>query len=102
MTRPVLEVSDLSVAIVGGGGERPNAIEHVSLSVMPGEIVCVVGESGSGKSVTAQAVMALLARGQLAIGGGSIRLEGDELTTKPQHRPVPRGTEKGGALRVEV
>ena len=89
MASPVLEITDLTVAIAGGG-DRPNAIEQVSLTVMPGEIVCVVGESGSGKSVTSQAVMALLAKGQLRISAGSIKLEGDELTTKspPEMRAV--------------
>ena len=81
MTAPVLEITDLTVAIVGGG-DRANAIENVSLSVLPGEIVCVVGESGSGKSVTSQAIMALLPKGQLKLASGSIKLEGDELTTK--------------------
>jgi peptide/nickel transport system ATP-binding protein len=81
MTKPVLEISNLTVAIPGGG-DRPNAIENISFTVGANEIVCVVGESGSGKSVTAQAVMQLLAKGQLKIAGGSIKLEGDELTTK--------------------
>ena len=81
MTKPILDIVNLNVAI-RGGGDRPNAIEDVTFSVLPNEIVCVVGESGSGKSVTAQAVMQLLAKGQLAITKGSIQLEGDELTTK--------------------
>ena len=79
--RPVLEVRALTIAIAGDG-DRPNAIEDVSFSIQPGEIVCVVGESGSGKSVTSQAIMALLPKGQLARTAGSIILEGDELTTK--------------------
>ena len=89
MTKPILDIVNLNVAIKGGG-DRPNAIEDVTFSVLPNEIVCVVGESGSGKSVTAQAVMQLLAKGQLAITKGSIQLEGDELTTKtpPQMRAV--------------
>jgi peptide/nickel transport system ATP-binding protein len=81
MSHPVLEIRDLTVRIAGGG-ERPNAIEGVSLAVAPGEIVCVVGESGSGKSVTSQVVMGLLPKGQLIRSAGSIKLEGDELTTK--------------------
>jgi peptide/nickel transport system ATP-binding protein len=76
----ILDIDNLTVALAGRG-ERANAIENVSFSVGQGEIVCVVGESGSGKSVTAQAVMGLLAKGQLKLAGGSIRLEGDELTT---------------------
>ncbi len=81
--KAVLEISNLTVSIPGGG-DRANAIEDISITVNQGEIVCVVGESGSGKSVTAQAVMALLAKGQLKITQGSIKLEGDELTTKSQ------------------
>jgi peptide/nickel transport system ATP-binding protein len=93
MSQPVLEITDLTVSIVGGGGDRPNAIEGVTLSVMQGEIVCVVGESGSGKSVSAQAVMGLLAKGQLERKSGSIRLNGDELTTKsPAQLRALRGT----------
>ncbi len=92
MASPVLEIRDLTVAIADSGGDRTNAIEQVSLQVMPGEIVCVVGESGSGKSVTSQAVMALLPKGQLMIASGSIKLEGDELTTKsPSEMRAVRG-----------
>ncbi len=73
--------------------DRPNAIDNVSFSVAQGEIVCVVGESGSGKSVTAQAVMGLLPKGQLALTHGSIKLSGDELTTKtPAELRALRGT----------
>jgi peptide/nickel transport system ATP-binding protein len=92
MSTPVLEIKDLTVAIAGGG-DRANAIEGVSLTVGPGEIVCVVGESGSGKSVSAQAVMGLLAKGQLIRTSGSIKLEGDEVTTKsPAELRAMRGT----------
>jgi peptide/nickel transport system ATP-binding protein len=79
-----LEIKNLTVGIVGGGTDRPNAIDDVSITVMSGEIVCVVGESGSGKSVTAQAVMGLLPKGQLHRAAGSIKLNGDEVTTKTE------------------
>ncbi|NDW46564.1 ABC transporter ATP-binding protein [Ruegeria sp. PrR005] len=55
----VLEVRNLSVSLPKNA-DRPNAVENISFTVAPGEIVCVVGESGSGKSVTASAVMGLL------------------------------------------
>jgi len=73
----ILAINDLTVALPRGA-DRANAVEKVSLSVDPGEIVCVVGESGSGKSVTAQAIMGLLPR-ELAATSGSIRLEGEDV-----------------------
>ena len=50
--QPVLEVRNLTVALPAGA-DRANAVEKVSFTVNPGEIVCLVGESGSGKSVIA-------------------------------------------------
>ena len=81
MAAPVLEITDLSVAI-GGGGDRPHAVRGINIKVEANEIVCVVGESGSGKSVTAQAVMGLLPKNAMHVEAGSMRLEGEEHTTK--------------------
>ncbi|MBR0651543.1 ABC transporter ATP-binding protein [Roseomonas terrae] len=73
----LLTVEGLTVALPPGG-DRPHAVEDISLSVNPGEIVCVVGESGSGKSITANAVMGLLPKG-LPARAGRIAFEGKEL-----------------------
>jgi len=81
MTAPVLQVDGLTVRLPAGA-DRVNAVENVSFSVAPGEIVCVVGESGSGKSVTAHAIMGLLPPGQLSVAAGRVLLEGGELLTK--------------------
>ena len=54
---PVLEVEDLAVSLPPGG-DRPNAVEHVSFTVNEGEVTCLIGESGSGKSVIASTVTA--------------------------------------------
>ena len=56
---PVLEVENLRVSF----GERTAAVRGISLTVRRGETHCLVGESGCGKSVSALAVMGLLARG---------------------------------------
>ncbi|MGV6874562.1 ABC transporter ATP-binding protein [Pseudochelatococcus sp. B33] len=74
---PSLAISDLTVALPDGG-DRPNAVEHLSLKVNRSEILCVVGESGSGKSIVAQTVMGLLPRGIQATGG-SVKLAGEEI-----------------------
>jgi peptide/nickel transport system ATP-binding protein len=80
----VLEIRDFSIALPEGA-DRPDAVSRVSLSVDPGEVVCLVGESGSGKSVIAQAVMGLLPR-WLPVAGGSAKLEGEELVGLPEAR----------------
>jgi peptide/nickel transport system ATP-binding protein len=54
----LLEVQGLRVEF----GGRTAAVRGASLEVRKGETHCVVGESGCGKSVTALAVMGLLAR----------------------------------------
>ena len=73
----VLEVADLSIALPSGA-DRTLAVSKVSFAIAPGEIVCLVGESGSGKSVIAQSIMGLLPK-TLALAGGSLRLDGEEL-----------------------
>jgi peptide/nickel transport system ATP-binding protein len=79
--KPILEVQGLTVRLPAGA-DRLNAVENVSFSVAPGEIVCVVGESGSGKSVTSHAVMGLLPKGQLTPTAGHALLDGDDLLVK--------------------
>jgi peptide/nickel transport system ATP-binding protein len=73
----VLGIRGLTVRLPPGA-DRLSAIEDVTVTVRPRELVCVVGESGSGKSVTALATMGLLAP-QLVPTAGSIRLDGEEL-----------------------
>jgi len=55
---PVLEAANLRVTF----GASVAAVRGVSLTVNRGETHCLVGESGCGKSVTALAIMSLLAR----------------------------------------
>jgi peptide/nickel transport system ATP-binding protein len=77
MGAPVLEVRNLKVRLPQGA-DRSYAVDDVSFSVNPGEILCLVGESGSGKSVISFAVMGLLAKA-LSIESGSIALKGENL-----------------------
>jgi peptide/nickel transport system ATP-binding protein len=76
--QPVLKIQDLSVQFVTSHG-TVQAVEGVSYSVFPGEMVAIVGESGSGKSVSALAVMRLLPAGTARIPNGSVRFDGREL-----------------------
>ena len=55
----LLEIKNLSVAFQTAGGMF-TAVDRVSLTINPGEILSIVGESGSGKSVAMLALMGLL------------------------------------------
>jgi peptide/nickel transport system ATP-binding protein len=77
----VLDIRGLTVRLPAHA-DRENAIEDVSFTVQPHEILCVVGESGSGKSVTAHTVMGLLPPKQLAPTAGQILLQGEDLLKK--------------------
>jgi oligopeptide/dipeptide ABC transporter ATP-binding protein len=81
-TAPLLAIRDLEVGTTSGG--RP-IVTGVSFDVRAAEVVAVVGESGSGKSTVCHAVVGLLA-GNLAVRGGSIVFEGDELVGLPPRR----------------
>ena len=75
----VLKIRGLTVGLAG----RPNAdpvLRGIDLDIRAGETHCLVGESGSGKSVTSLTAMGLLPKDALEIQGGSIDLEGIEIT----------------------
>jgi peptide/nickel transport system ATP-binding protein len=74
----LLEVEDLHVHFVTTRGVV-RAVEGVSYRVRPGEVVALVGESGCGKSVSALAVMRLLAQPAGRIVRGRILFEGRNL-----------------------
>jgi oligopeptide/dipeptide ABC transporter ATP-binding protein len=68
------------------------ALDGVSLSMEPGETVCLVGESGSGKSVTALSVARLVPSPPAHYVGGEIFLEGrDVLKLSPSELRGIRG-----------
>ena len=77
--RPCLEVRNLVVEFPNRHGTL-TALNDVSLTIAPGEILGVVGESGAGKSMTGLAILGLLERpGRVA--SGDILLEGRSIAS---------------------
>jgi oligopeptide/dipeptide ABC transporter ATP-binding protein len=72
-----LEVADLRVTFATAHGPV-KSVDGVSFSAKKGRVLCIVGESGSGKSVTARAIMGLIAPPG-RITGGSVRYNQLEL-----------------------
>lgn len=82
---PVIEVENLSVTFRRSEGELA-AVNGVTFSLRPGEVLTILGESGSGKSVSLKALMRLLpdyARigGRVTVAGTDVlRLRGRDLS----------------------
>ncbi len=73
----LLEVKNLVVEFPGRRGTL-RALDDISFSIAPGEILGVVGESGAGKSLTGAAIIGLLEPpGRVA--SGQILLEGQRI-----------------------
>jgi len=77
----ILEVKDLTVQFPTRRGTL-TAVDSISFSIEPGEVLGVVGESGAGKSITGMAVIGLLEPpGRIA--AGEVRLEGQRIDNLP-------------------
>ena len=81
MTAPVLEVKNLRIEFPTRRGVL-TAVDDVSFTIAPGEVLGVVGESGAGKSLTGAAIIGLLEPpGRIA--GGEILLNGRRIDNLP-------------------
>ncbi len=78
---PLLEVRHLRVEFPSRRGTLL-ALDDISFSIAPGEVLGVVGESGAGKSLTGAAIIGLLdPPGRIA--GGEILLAGQRIDNLP-------------------
>jgi branched-chain amino acid transport system ATP-binding protein len=76
-----LEAAELTA---GYGGST--ILNGVSLTVAPGHITGVIGPNGAGKSTLLKAIM-----GYIVPHGGTVRLDGDDITRLPTHERIRRG-----------
>lgn len=76
MPTPLVEISDLRVRF--RGAQTMHAVNGVSLTLQPGEVLGILGESGSGKSVTLKTLLRLLPESRTEIEG-AIRVDGRDV-----------------------
>ena len=72
-----LEVNNLIISFRTNNG-TVKAVRDISFDLEKGETLAIVGESGSGKSVTARAIMGILAKNAIP-EGGEIIYDGQDL-----------------------
>jgi peptide/nickel transport system ATP-binding protein len=82
----ILEIRGLTIRF-GTGRKTLVAVDGIDLDVPRGGILGLVGESGSGKSTVARAVVGLVRS-----AGGTIRLNGADLTAGAAERRAARRT----------
>ena len=96
MTAPLLEVRHLRVEFPSRRGTLL-ALDDISFSIAPGEVLGVVGESGAGKSLTGSAIIGLLdPPGRIA--AGEILLAGQRIDNLPYERMRAIRGRKIGAI----
>jgi putative ABC transport system ATP-binding protein len=81
MDQPILEIVDLDLSLVGGGG-RVNILRGIDLTVAAGETLSIVGTSGAGKTTLLMAVSGLerASAGRIRVAGGDLgNLNEDQL-----------------------
>jgi branched-chain amino acid transport system ATP-binding protein len=77
----LLEVTDLRVAY-----GKIEALKGISFTVEEGEIVTLVGANGAGKTTTMRTISGLR-----TVIGGSIKFDGQDITSMPSHQRVRLG-----------
>ena len=88
----LLAVENLSIRV---GPEGSLAVDDLSFTIAPGEIVALVGESGSGKTMAARAAIGLLPP-PLEQTAGAVRFQGRDLNAlTPEELRRIRGAKIG-------
>ncbi len=81
--QPILQVKDLHINFNTYAGII-HAVRGVSFNLYPGETLAIVGESGSGKSVTSNALLRLLPKGNTIYAGGEVWYDSENLLDKSE------------------
>jgi len=78
MSTPIFEVDNLRAHYLTRFGQKIQAVDGVSFSLKPGEILGIAGESGCGKTTLVSACMGLYIP-PLHLSSGDVRIEGKSI-----------------------
>lgn len=89
MSTAALEVCDLSVSLETRAGHA-QLVDGISFSISAAEATGLVGESGCGKSMTAMAILGLLAGSGINVKAAGISIRGKDISalTTAQRRKI--------------
>ena len=77
----LLEVNGITKVFGAGTVNEKTALDNVSLTMNEGDFVTVIGNNGAGKSTLLNSIA-----GVFGIDGGSILLDGEDITKLPEHK----------------
>ena len=77
----MLCIRDLTKVFAPGTPNEHTALDHLDLSLAPGEFVTIIGSNGAGKSTLFSAI-----GGAFWADSGAIFLDGKNITYEPEHR----------------
>ncbi|MFC5751031.1 ABC transporter ATP-binding protein [Actinomadura rugatobispora] len=87
MSRPLLEIRDLTVSYGGGSV----AVDHVDLDVHDGEVCLVLGANGAGKTSLLRGVGGFASSERGRVRGGRVLVGGVDVTGLPPRAMVGHG-----------
>jgi oligopeptide/dipeptide ABC transporter ATP-binding protein len=93
----VLEIKNLETHLASREG-AVKAVNDVSFTLLQGETLGIVGESGSGKTMTALSIMGLVPNPPGEVVGGSVVLDGENLTELSDDEVRKRRSTKMGMV----
>jgi len=80
------QISQLSISNLSKHYGKKKVVKEVSLSMNSGEVIGLLGPNGAGKTTIFYMIV-----GFIKANGGSITLDGDDITTLPMHKRSRRG-----------
>ena len=77
----MLKLTNISKTFNPGTANQKTALDHLDLTVEPGDFITIIGSNGAGKSTLFNAIC-----GGFYVDEGKVELDGEDVTFLPEHR----------------